>query len=359
MPYNGRSRPAATSLARVVAFVVKDFQDALNSQTLTFLLLVPVLISVFFSQLSGDKIRRPRVAINDNNSVFARALKLSGNLQVLDSISNCREESDFRRKIENKILDAVIIIPPGFDEELKQNNFPRIDIYLGNNTAQNNVVKESVKSSLRRFAGQELPADIYAKSIFGNDDSESAEKSILCIWICFTAIAGLMITASTFVEEKEHKTINAVLMSPAKYWEIAAGHLVSVTVMPLLSALLIVIINQPENISFAVILLITLGSSVFAAGGIVLGQFAKSQTAANAMSSAIYLLLFIPLVMADFNDSIHKFCYILPTYYLNNGLYGAIADGNSFSALLKDIYPLSAILAVLLLIVGKNLRIRL
>ncbi len=344
-----------TSLTRIAAFVWKDIRDALGSHTLSFLLMVPVLISVFFSQISEDKIRRPCVAINDNQSAFARALKLSGNLQIKEFDPE-REEIYLRKNIENKLIDAAIIIPPGFDEDIKNNRFPRLDIYLGSNMAQNSVVKETVKTSLRRLVGQELPADLYTENVCGNNDSESAELSVLCIWLCFTCIAGLMIAASTFVEEKEHKTLNAVLMSPAKFWEISAGHIVSGTLMPVLSALLVVLINKPGSITPGVILFVTLGSGVFAAIGVALGMYVRSQTAANAISSAIYLLLFIPLVMADFNNSILQFCHFLPSYYLNNGLYGAIADGKGICALLNEITPLAAIFVLILLVVGKGLK---
>ncbi|MCR5661908.1 MAG: ABC transporter permease [bacterium] len=345
-----------TSITRIAAFVGKDIRDALGSHTLSFLLMVPVLISVFFSQISDDKIRRPCVALSDNKSAFAQALKISGNLQVKEFSSESGEEIDLKKKIKDRLLDAAIIIPPGFDEDIKNDLFPRIDIYLGSNMAQNSAVKEAVKASLRRLAGQELPADLYTENVCGNNDSDSAELSVLCIWLCFTCIAGLMIAASTFVEEKEHKTLNAILMTPAKFWEISAGHIVSGTIMPVLSALLVVIINKPSSVTFGVIILITLGSAVFAAIGVALGMFVKSQTAANAISSAIYLLLFIPLVMADFNNSIQKFCYILPSYYLNNGLYGAIADSKGISSLLNEVAPLAAILVLVLLVVGKGLK---
>ena len=337
-----------SGLATMWAFLRKDLEDALRSHTLVLVMIGPVLMSVFFARFfTGDDVRNPVVFVcNSGASGFEQALKTTGLFRVTP-------ESDWdvccERVKEGNGVGAVLI-PESFDADIRSDSYPVLQLVVNeSNLTQATVFREGVRGALRALAKQELPADVRVTKI--NAYTGDAKLAILPIWALFTCLGGLMVTSSSLVEEIESRTLDAVLMTPASWAGVLVGKVGAGFVMAWASTALVLLLNRDGQGSLAAMLLfVTLGALVFAVGGIVLGLLARNQSLANAVSSVLYMVLFVPIALADLSKIMRSVSMWLPTWYFYDGVSKALLSvpdwhclGNDALGLLVGLVALFAI----------------
>ncbi|MBI3928292.1 MAG: ABC transporter permease [Armatimonadetes bacterium] len=292
-------------------------EDATRSQTLLLVLIGPVLLSMFFSRAFSDRdIRKPELALSDpGRSGLGRLLQSSDVLKIRPVGS--LEEG--RRLVEEGRAPAALEIPQGFDEGLLGGEFPRIRLIVDDSSrGQVALIREALRGALREQAGQEIPADVRVEKI--REFKGGPRVALLPIWVVFTALSGLMVTASTLVEEKENKTLAQVLCAPVSLVDVLTGKVMAGFLLAYVASLLVLVLNGGAP-GPAVVALLATGTFLFSALGILVGLFSRGQTAANAATSAIYMLLFVPVAMADFSTIMRVVAGWSPAYYLYDGVF--------------------------------------
>ncbi len=334
-----------SGLRTVLAIVWKDLEDALRSHTLVLVLVGPVLLSIFFARsFTGGDIRRPGLLVCDvGRSGLAQALRSSGlfRLEELTDWEECLGRVELGRAA------GAVRIPAGFDQDLRQDRFPRLDLAL-DESAQSQValVREGVRGALRQMAGQELPADVRVQGL--NPFRGEVRQVLLPLWVVFTCLGGLMVTSSTLVEEMEKKTLEAVLLAPVGLGDVLAGKVAAGFLLALGSSALVLVLNawgQGNPLSLSVLLI--LGSAVSAAGGTVLALLARGQAAANAAASVLYMILFVPVALADLSTTMRAVSAWLPTWYMYDGINRALLSEAPLGNLRGDVAGLVGALLVL------------
>ena len=120
--------------------------------------------------------------------------------------------------------------------------------------------------------------------------------------------------------------------------EILGGKIASGFILASLSTILVAAVSCIVKTSFfSLIVLICLGSLIFAISGIVLGAFVKSQSACGALNSLIYLVLIMPVTMADYNALMQKIAYFLPTWYLYDGFCKLIFASGTWADIMPNV----------------------
>lgn len=318
-------------LRTVAALFRKDLEDVVRSHTLVLVLVGPVLLSVFFARsFTGEDVRLPALAVCDaGSSGLVQGLR-STDLFRLEEVS---EWEACRRMVEEGRAAGALRIPEGFDRDLREDRFPRLDLLVDESArAQVAIVREGVRGALRRQADQEVPADVRVEKL--NEFQGEVRQVLLPIWVVFTCLGGLMVTSSTLVEEMEKKTLAAVLLTPAGLGDILAGKVAAGFVLAFASSGLILALNAwGQGNVMAMAVLLALGALVASAGGTVLGLFARGQTAANAAASVLYLVLFVPVALADLSATMRAVSAWLPTWYLYDGINRALLTGASLGVL--------------------------
>ena len=333
-------------LRTVLALFWKDLEDAVRSQTLVLVLVGPVLLSVFFARsFSGEDVRRPTLAVCDGGgSGLVQALRSTGLVRLQES----QDWEECRRWAREGRVAGALRLPAGFDRELRAERFPRLDLVLDESArTQVALVREGVRSALRQQAGQELPADVRVEGL--NQARGEIRLALLPIWIVFTCLGGLMVTSSTLVEEMEKKTLAAVLLAPVGLVEVLLGKVAAGFLLAFSSSAMILVLNGGgQGNSGPLALLLALGALLSAAGGVVLGLVARSQAAANAASSVLYMVLFVPVALADLSATMRTVSAAMPTWYLYDGVTRALLAGADLGTLRGDLAGLAVSLAVVL-----------
>ena len=347
-------------LCTVFAFLCKDLKDALHSHSLLFVLLGPVLVVAFLANILSDE--DPvfvRAGVCGNiNSGLVNCLVFNGGCSV-ESTSDSWDT--LKSKIRSKKLDLAVKIPTNFDEELRNDSFPILELCVDESSlAKSITARELVRTALRQMAGQEIPADIRVTKI-NPSDGGSVALSFLPIWMVFTCLGAFSVTSSTFAEELENKTMSAVLLAPVSWAEILGGKVASGFILAFLSTVLVATVSCLVKTAFIpLIVLIGLGSLIFSIGGVILGAFVKNQSACGALNSIIYLLIIMPVTMADYNAVMQNIAYFLPSWYLYDGFCKLIFASGSWSGITPNIIYLFlelVILAVIGIVVIRKVRL--
>lgn len=334
-----------SGLRTVAAIFRKDLEDAVRSHTLVLVLIGPVLLSVFFARsFTGEDVRRPALAVCDGGgSGLVQALRSTGLFRLVES----GDWEGCRRLVHEGKVAGALRIPSGFDQELREDRFPRLDLVVDESArSQVPIVREGVRGALRQQAGQDLPADVRVEKV--NEVRGEVRQVLLPIWVVFTCLGGMMVTSSTLVEEMEKKTLAAVLLAPAALADVLAGKVAAGFLLAFGSSALVLALNsdgQGNLIGIAVLL--ALGALVFSAGGTVLGLYTRGQAAANAAASVLYLVLFVPVALADLSATMRSLSGWLPTWHLYDGINRALLTDAPLTALGGQVTGLTLTLLLL------------
>lgn len=314
-----------SSLRAIAALFWKDLEDAAHSHTLLVMLIGPVVLSFMMARSLGTAdLRRPLLEVYDpGQSGLVRVLAGSELIRI-EKVASWEEG---RQLVVKGRAPALLGVPADFDRELEQDRFPRLDLAVDESyRGQVAVVREAIRAALREQAGQEIPADVRVDKV--REFTGAPRKTLLPIWVVFTALGALMVTASTLVEEKEKRTLSAILAAPVELWEVLAGKVLAGVSLAALASILVLALNQGFSGAWMVqLLLVTLGCVVFAVIGTLVGLSVRSQAAANAVLSGLYLLLFVPVALADVSQVMFQLARWLPTYYLQTALNQTILGG--------------------------------
>ncbi len=328
------------NLRAIAAILAKDFEDAVRNQTLVLILVGPVLLSVLFNRAFSDRdLRLPEVALHGPESGgFVRILKTTElvKIRLVASLAEGRE------LVRAGQVPVAISVGESFDEELLADAFPRLELVV-DESAHTDValVRQALRSALREQAGQEIPADIRVEKIGENPKPKAA---LLPLWVVFTALSGLMVTSSSLIEEKDSGTLAQVLTAPVSMVEVVVGKVGVGFALASLAAFLVLILNGvplgPRLLS-----LTCAGCLAFASLGVLVGVSSAGQTAANAATSALFLVLFIPVALANFSKTMDQVAAFSPAFYLHRGVADGVA-GQAGSWLLD----LTVLLAVFIIV---------
>lgn len=114
-------------------------------------------------------------------------------------------------------------------------------------------------------------------------------------WILFAQVmVGLMIIAPGFIEEKEQKTLDALLISPLTLHEIVLAKGMTILLFSFISQLLVFGLNLGFTKDLvAVFPMMVIGGIIFIQVGLVIGFLLHSSKSSAAVSSIIMVVLFI------------------------------------------------------------------
>lgn len=132
---------------------------------------------------------------------------------------------------------------------------------------------------------------------------------------------GFTNTMMLFAEEKDQKTLDALLTTPVRYQEIIAGKLfVNYLITFVCTITVFWVLHRSDITLLHLFLSISQGAMIFCLLGMSVGIVLPNQKVASSFGSLIMLTLFLPEFLARVNSNVSHFARGLPTYYLNNVL---------------------------------------
>lgn len=312
----------------VSAITRKDLIDAIRHRYLLTALVTPLFVALLFRvMLPGDKTDLLTVVVHDPaNSGLVAALQESPQIGVVEVAS----ADATPKEVATRKAVGGIVVPPNFASEIAAGRQPELTVYINN---QKTVFEEAALRRLmdqvvRAFARQPDPARL----VWVDIDKEAKDKisggtgldqMLLPLLLILTfGMTGAFVVPLLIVEEKEKRTLDFLLSSPASLKEIIAGKALTGVVYTLLIAGLLLGINRQFISNWSMTMLTVLLGLLFVVGvGLVVGSLLKNTMQVNTWASFVLLLLLAPsFPMMGITKWFDSAMRIVPTYYLSEAL---------------------------------------
>jgi len=227
------SRRPARAPSALGAFVRKEAHHILRDrQTLAILLLMPLVQVLLFGYALRTDVRDLRVAVVDPTP-DAVTLRLRGRLEATPRfriVQVAASTSALEALFQRRAADVAIVLPTSFAEGLARGD--RTPVLLVTDASDPNTgatMQSYVRATLSDFesdlsAAQRAPVRIALVSRMRfNPTLESANLFVPGLIALVLTLVSALMTAISLSREKEQGTLEVLLVSPLRPWQIIVG----------------------------------------------------------------------------------------------------------------------------------------
>jgi ABC-2 type transport system permease protein len=254
--------------------------------------------------------------------------------------------STLRRDVERGALDVGIVVPEDFDESLSGADTPEITSYVwGESLAKDRTIVNSVLSGLvRDLMGEETPVDIEAVALGEEKSLPWNDRLLPFIVLICVFFGGIVLTASSIIDEKEKRTFVAVSVTPTTISDIFVSKGILGLILSLTVGILTLLINQAFGAHpDLLVLLLALGSVMAVCIGLILGALVKDLTTLLSIWKLGGILLFGPAIVYMFPGIPQWIGKIFPTFYLTQPIVSISQFGAGWAEISTNTFILMAI----------------
>ena len=326
------------NMRTIAAITRKDVVDAIRNRYLLTALITPLFVALLFRVLlPGDSPRNLlTIVVHDSgNSALVAELHNTQQLNVVEAASADTTASE----VEKRKAIGGLVVPSNFDADVTAGKQPELTIYVNN--------KKSVfeQAAFRRLLDQQVQTLVKhpapARLVWIDVDKETSEQSrsgvglgqmLLPLLLIMTlGMIGAMVVPLLLVEEKEKRTLDFLLASPASLKEIVAGKaLTGIAYTLLIAGLLLVINRQLVGNWLLTLLSISLGLIFVVSIGLFMGSLLNNIMQVNTWASAVLIVLLAPSFPSlGVPASVETAMRLIPTYYLSEALKLSLAGSAS------------------------------
>jgi ABC-2 type transport system permease protein len=313
----------------VSAITRKDLVDAIRHRYLLTALVTPLFVALLFRVLlpGGNNTRLLTIVVHDaGGSRLVAELRKTPQIGVVEVLS----ADSTAGEVEKRKAIGGLVVPSGFDTDLAANKQPELTVYVNNEKTifEQAAFRRLLEQIVRSFAKQPEPARLNWVDVDkgANDKNRSGtglDQIMLPLLLILTfGMIGAFVVPLLIVEEKEKRTLDFLLSSPASLNEISAGKALTGVVYTLLIAGLLLGINRQHIQNWPLTLLTIVLGLLFVVGvGLVIGSLLNNTMQVNTWASLVLIVLLAPSfpsigITAWFDKAMR----VIPTYYLSEAL---------------------------------------
>ncbi len=342
------------SLRRVGILLSKDFIKGPKNFIFIFALVGPVAISVVLTLVFGSLFASlPRLGTFDEG-----ASRLPGRIAELDSLvtSDYESAAALEEAVASGRVDIGIILPAGFDGRVAAGETVEIEAFVwGESLARKRAVLGAViADETRSLAGREIPVEIVTTMLGDAEEVPWGDRLLPFVVIMAVIMGGTMVPATSLVDEKQKRTLRALAITPTTLWDIFLAKGLMGVALSVFAGVLILTINQAFGAQPLLLLgVVTLGSLLAAAFGVIFGAIVKDITTLFALMKGLGIVLYAPGFVYMFPQIPQWIGRIFPTYYILNPVVEISQRGAGWAEIALNIYVLIGLIAVAVFIAFK------
>lgn len=346
--------------ARVWSIVRKEFiQIRRDPRTLAIVLALPVMQLLLFGYAINTTVDHiTTVVLDQSQDAQSRGFLASlFNTGYFDFVEQAGSLEQLRQSIDAGTARVGIVLPPTFSHDLVAGRTAQAQLLVDGsdpNTAQTAIlVGGSVAQSRRTAASSGIdlrPVVLY------NPGMQSVNFMIPGLLGLIMQFQTLLLTAFAVVRERERGTLEQLVVTPIKPWELMLGKILPYTAIGFGNILLASAIGRFWfGVEFAgsfLLLLVLAGLFVLSSLGLGLLVSTVSQTQTQAMQLALFIML-PSIILSGFvfaresmPHPIREIGLLIPLTYFLQILRGIILKGVGVEVLWPQILALGAFGAV-------------
>lgn len=366
---------------RVIPIIRKEFiQIVRDPRTLAIVLLMPPLQIILLGYAVNSDVKRIRTVVVDeardqSSREIITAFSTTEYFDVVGYVGSAREA---RELIDRGGAKVAFVLPPTFGSDLRSNKVANVQVIIDGsdpNIAQTALFAANAVAQARAAdllaetidrAGargrMESPLELRPTVLY-NPDMRSINFMIPGLIGMILQFQSLVLTAFAIVRERERGTLEQLIMTPIKPWELMLGKLAPYVMIAFWNVGLAFAVGllwfQVEFAGNLLLLLIL--SILFLIGSLGLGMLISTtaRTQTQAMQTAVFIMLPTFLLtglifpLENLPRVLYVISYLMPLTYFLKILRGIALKGIGIEYLLTEI-TLLAVFGVAVFAVSAN-----
>ena len=310
------------SLARTLTILLKDLRLGPRSPIFLWALIYPAVITLVVQVVFGNLFEsRPRMAVVDQGRSEI-ALQMS-KLEDIE-VTLLKSVPDLKQRVEGNDFDAGLVLKDGFDSAMRSGQKPLLEFYIGGESLASDriVLAVTTLDIVRKVEGKVPPVEVEVHAL-GDPQALSLSIRLLPMMILFALlIAGMFVTAFGVVDEREKKTLAAVLVTPVKLSEILAAKAGLGFILAVLMAYVTLLLNGAQGAqSGALFIALMVAGLMSVEFGLIYGTVAKDSRTLFTLMKTLNIFLLAPVIFYIFPEWPQWIAKIFPTYWLINPIF--------------------------------------
>jgi ABC-2 type transport system permease protein len=324
--------------SRVVAAIArKDLVDAIRNRYLLVALVTPLLVAILFRVLLPgiNSMSNLTVVVHDpGKSDLVAQLRTMPQIKLVEASSADVAASE----VEKNNAVGAVVVPANFDADVAAGRHPELTVYINHkkNMIEQATFRRLVEQLVLSLVKDSAPARLVWIDVAKDPAAQAGELNInqmllpMLLLLAF-GMTGALVVPLLLVEEKEKRTLDFLLTSPASLTEIVTGKALTGVVYSLLIAALLLGLNYKLIGNWPLTLLtMLLGILFVVAIGLFMGSLFKNTMQVNTWASLALFALLAPAFPAPgLPASLETAMHFVPTYYFIDALKLSLAGTGS------------------------------
>jgi len=200
-------------------------------------------------------------------------------------------------------VEFGLAVPDDFDQVLEAGGQPELDGYVAwANRRKASQLKTDFEEQIEELVGQPVRINVAGNIVYPPSDAGLWLLMVTITPVTVILLMGIQLVPTLLFEEKQTKTMSALLVSPASISQVVVGKALAGLFYVLVSAGVVFAINWAGVVHWEVVLLFVLGIGLFGVGmGLVLGSFFERQQDVVGLTMLL-LVVFIGALFVDMLD---------------------------------------------------------
>jgi len=304
------------NLKKVFVLLIKELKLGSKSFIIIWCLIAPFFISIVISLIFGSFfIRTPRLGIYfEGEGEFKSLIHETKSIKTEDYKSLDLLISS----VKDGRVDIGIVIPENFEEKLKKGEKVSLKSYVfGESYARNRaIIVVTIGNIIRQISEKEIEINIETENI-GEKGLPWRLRVFPLIVMVAIFFGGLFIPATSLIEEKRKKTLDALKVSSLHLNEITLSKWLFGFIVSIFTGILILIINNIFIINPSMLTIFTILGAIMATSlGVILGIYLNDFATLLSFWKIGGIVLFFPVIQYLFPKIPELISKIFPTYYI-------------------------------------------
>jgi ABC-2 type transport system permease protein len=283
------------------AIAAKDILDAIKNKT-TVSVILGVAVLMLSSQAMPLIVKVSsvhRVVVYDaGESRLVPELKKNRQLRLIKASSQ-QEMEEILGEASGAMLGLAL--PADFDQALESDRPPELSGYFAHWVSRSDAIEEQAffEAQLTELAGGPVRVNIEGNVVYPQPDSDGQPYMFSTVLVVAIITISAFLVPYLMIEEKETKTMDALLVSPASIGQVVIGKAIAGLVYGLAAAGVVIAFNQALVVHWGLVILAAFcGASFAVAIGLLLGSIFDNPQNMSLWVSLIFIVLLMPVFLA-------------------------------------------------------------
>ena len=357
------------SVRRIINLIKKEFIQILRDKSLLpIVIIMPVFQLFLFGYALSQDVRNLPVAVIDHDK-SRESRELYGKIDATSTFNVLYYFDDVdegKAMMDRGKTSMILVIPPDFSAEVNSiNESAKVQVILDGSDSNSSIIAMNVvRSLLSKYSLQFVEEraglmGLQSGSIGGvdtrvrvwfNEDLKSVNYMIPAVISLIITLITQLLTSMSIVKERERGTLEQLIVTPLRTYELILGKTVPSIVISYLDVVLIIVIGAwwfavPIVGSVGLLLFVSLFYLLSTLG---IGMFIStiSRTQQQAMMSSFFTMIF-NIVLSGFMIPIENMpkilqyiSYVVPLRYFLVIVRGIFVKGSDLNELWDELIAL-------------------